>query len=374
MASVFLENFNPQTATTELINRFQQGMQTAGKPYQPSTHDDVHILAEAVAYLLMLQHSQIEHGLSQSFLSFATGTALDHLGQTFYGVNRLAGVKPTAQAVFKLSQKLDYKVVIRKNSFVSGTANGDQAFLLDDLVFEVDPNTKKTAQSKPATLVLQRAVARSSEKASQILTPLPFLATVVQGGDFENGQTAETDTEYKRRLVQSLFKQSTAGSFEAYQFFAKSAANRIEKIDAYSTAAGKVTLRYFAPVMDDAMQKRLEDALNNSKTRPIGEQLTIQKASIKTIDFTANVAFEGLVNLQRIEQVIRQKFAEYANFNRTIYKTAFSLWVEDDSNLINFEVTSPATDVTLKRGEFPVLGAVRLVERTQPKGQSEAQE
>lgn len=365
MASVFLPQFNPEANVEQLVARFKQGMKEQGKPYNPSVHDDVHILAEAVSYLLMLQHTKIEHGLSQSFLSFAQGAALDHLGLTFYGVQRISGVKPTALATFTLSQQSDYPVTIHKEGFRLGNAEGDVAYLLEDLRFKVNPSTGKTAKSQVATIVLQRAVAESTAKTNIIQTPKSFLRSVSQAGNFQSGQNFETDAEYKKRLVQSLFKNSTAGSSEAYLFFAKTAANRIQKIDAYSLEPGKVILRYYAPNMDDAMQTRLEEVLQSPKVRPVGEQLTIQKATIKHINLTAKVAFKGLVNLERVKQVIKQKFAAYADFNRTIYKTAFCLWVEDDVNLTNFEVTIPVSNITLRQGEFPVLGEISLIEEAQ---------
>ena len=106
----------------------------------------------------------------------------------------------------------------------------------------------------------------------------------------------EDDEALRARTLKSLDGHSTAGSKESYEFHAYSVSSNIDDVNAFSPEKGKVTIALASfkdeakqEIITDALIKLVDTALNESKTRPITDQVTVVKATPKEIVIIADI-------------------------------------------------------------------------------------
>ncbi len=272
--------------------------------WNPAEGDTAMLVLRAFAYRELHLRAYFNSLAKAFFLSTASGSDLDALAETLYGLYRLKGSKPRAKAQLTLLAPLPYEYRVPKGFRLSDESGEFFALLVEDVVF-MPGETQKEGE-----IELQMEIAFLDIKTQVQTTPMPYLK-VKQLTPFEDGSDAESDEEFKERIRVSLAHKSTAGSALTYAGYAYKADERIEDVKVVSPSPGVVHVIYWAKTMDEAMRERVRNTLSAEDVRPLTDKLEIFAAKevrfdvqahlkISTKTDSAKVYVEALENLQRV--------------------------------------------------------------------------
>ena len=240
--------------------------------------------------------------VKQLLVTTATGADLDNLGASV-GIFRDAGEYPYTNFEFKLLVLNDNDVVIPKGLVLNDDKDKYRAFVIEDVVI---PAGELSAIVK---VELEQYIKESEVKCENIVTELTFGVDVKQLDIFKNGASFESDDRYRLRIIASTDRYSTAGSVEAYKYYALSADSRIDDIVVLDENVLDVNI-YLASFsgVDDLMLQRVNEACNAKYVRPIGDNVIVAPAEIVSLDLSATIEVFDLLKQSEIDKNIRANF------------------------------------------------------------------
>lgn len=353
-----VSKFTPPSIVTvpthqELVDQIISRVQTLDPDYDPVVTDDVHLIADAAAYEMLLVLAELDTVVKGLLVPFATYPELDALVAP---VTRLKGEKPTASVTFTLAAARAVDTVIPAGLELTN-GKGEQAYLMADVTIpagELEGN---------GTIELDAYVATSEIRTETIVTPLPFVAGAAQTEAFGGGEASEDDASLRDRYYAADDVPSTAGSIPGYVYHATSADSRITDVNITSPAAGEVSVVYYAPVMDTAMQTRLEDVLLGEAIKPITDQVTITAAQIVSYDISATLqVYEGYDISQVYTEVLASLETGIVKLRKIgrdvpLSKLTALLHVDGVAEVV---LTSPAAGITVSETEVAEHGTITL--------------
>ncbi len=137
--------------------------------------------------------------------------------------------------------------------------------------------------------------------------------------------SGEGDDEFRVRILKSLDGHSTAGSLESYEFHAYSVSSVIDDVNAFSPEKGKVTVALASfedeseiEIITPALITQVDTALNETKVRPLTDDVTVIKALGKTQDIVAQIFVFDTDNEEEIREIITINFATQLKIGQTL--------------------------------------------------------
>jgi len=333
-----IEELDFETIVNRKVERVKAILAERGIEWQPSESDDLMTMIEMDAYEEMLLVAKTNERIRQQFLAFATGSNLDHIGVTRFGVERLPGVKPKADMRFSLSAVLDVDVILPKGLLLG---NGvDVAYLIEDVVI------KAGSLEAQGVIELDEEIDFKDVKTEMILTPLPYLIKAKQLTPFSGGANLEDDERYRERIWLSRERRTTAGSRLMYEFYAKSADVRVKEVNVANGGAGIVKVCYHA---DEDITNIVLDYLNAEEIRPLTDLVEVEKAVVKEVLIDAKLIAKdlSLVDLEAVKERFRD-FEEKFNIFLSVPKIYDLL---TDENIIDVELKTPLSYIVTEFNE-----------------------
>lgn len=338
-----IETLEYETIVQRKLSKVKEILKDKGVEYKESEADDLMTLIEADAYEEMFLRAALNERIKEQFLAYASGSNLDHIGVTRFGVERLQGAKPKAEFEFSLSEAKDVDIVLPK-ALMLGNAE-HTAELIEDVVID--------AGSLKANGVVELDEYRESSeiKTEDILTPLPWVVKAKQLENFIGGATVEDDERYRERIWLSRERKTTAGSKMQYIFYAKSADVRVQEVDVKNGGAGVVKVYLLAKDFstDSSIKEAVESALNKEEIRPLTDRPVVEFATVVdvNIDATLRVKNLSIVDLE----VVKERFKKYAGSFESFLSVAKVYDLLSDENVADVELRSPTNSITLNEGE-----------------------
>jgi phage-related baseplate assembly protein len=291
----------------EILERMKAQVSEMVPTWRPAEGDTAMLVLRALAYRELYLRAEFNALARAFFLPTATGSDLDALATTLYGMDRIRGARPRTSARFTLLVPLPYAVTVPEGFLLLDETGLYRARLTQQVRFEPGETEKE------APIELEKEVAFLDVACEIQATPLPYLK-VEQLGPFEDGSDPEEDERFRERILANLARKSTAGSALTYRGYALGADERIEDVAVFSPNPGVVRVVYWAPVMDDAMQERVERALNDETVRPLTDKVEISRAVEVPLDVNGTLlisdsADAAKVYLSAVEN-LRRTFAE----------------------------------------------------------------
>jgi len=332
-----LSDLTPPTIIQELdyeaivkrkLNRVKEILKAKGIEYIQSEADDLMTLIEMDAYEEMLLVANTNERIRQQFLAFATGSNLDHIGITRFGVERLRGIRPKAKMKFSLSSVLDYDVVLPAGLMLG---NGkDISYLTEDVVI------KRGSLEAEGIVELNKEIESSDVKTEIILTPFPWVVRAKQLSSFAGGAYPEDDERYRERIWLSRERRTTAGSKLMYEFYAKSEDVRVKEVNIANGGAGIVKVCYHA---DEDITDNVANYLNSEEIRPLTDKVEVEKAEVREVLIDAVLIARdlSLVNLEAVKERFRS-YEEKFNVFLSVPKIYDLL---TDENIIDVYLKAP---------------------------------
>ncbi len=302
-APTIIEELSYENIVERKLGRIKELLLQKGISYEPSEADDLMTLIEADAYDEMLLRASLNARIRQLFLAYATGSNLDHIGTTRFGIERLEGKKPTATVRFTLSAPQTSDTIISSGLMLG---DGDQtSHILAPVII------RSGETSSDGVAVLDSYVRESSVKTETILTPIPWVVSVSQVTSFSGGAEHEDDDRYRERIWLGRERKSTAGSEAAYIYYAKSADVRVKEVSIQNGGGGIVNVAvigedFITPV---DMIAQVADTLNGERVRPLSDTVNVFPAGVIDVRIRATL-FADNIELVDIES-IKKRFVAY---------------------------------------------------------------
>ena len=305
-----IEEIDYEAIVARKLARVKEILANKGIEYIESEADDLMTLIEMDAYEEMLLRANLNERIKQMFLAFATGSNLDHIGITRFGVERLKGIKPKAKYNFLLSIKRDVDTIIP-----AGTLLGDGveiAKVVEDVIIKAGELEAK------GVVELQKECEKFDKKLEMILTPLPFLIIAKQLTDFMGGADVESDERYRERIWLSRERKTTAGSRAMYEYYTKSADVRVKEVNIVNGGAGVVKVVILGEnfITTDEMVENVKEHLNSETVRPLTDKVEVEKAKVVDVKIDATLIAKNvsLVDLERIKSNFKELEGKFEIF------------------------------------------------------------
>lgn len=317
--------------------------------------DPANKVLEVAAYRELLIRQRINEAARACMLAFAGGTNLDQLAGNF-GVRRLAAAQATFAATLSLSATLDVGCTIEAG-FTVISLNGElSAKLMESVTI---PAGSPSASGNFEIVAPAGAAGNALSLAWTAITPLPFVVLVSQTATSSGGSDAESDDALRLRVPLSMERYSTAGPEGAYEYWARSADERIDDVKILSPDPGKVTVVLHSSdnngIADTAMVTRVANVLNNEKVRPLDDLLTVQSAAAVDYQITAALElYNGTATSPAYTEAVRRltaKAVALARIGKDIKRSAL-IAAAHVEGVKSVALVSPVADITVTDSQF----------------------
>ena len=241
--------------------------------------------------------------VKQLLVTTATGVDLDHIGAEF-GVFRDSGEYPYTNFEFKLLVTSDEDITIPAGLILNSDDDLYKAHTVDDVTIFAG-NLVAIVKVE-----LEQYVLQSEIETENLVTELTYALEIKQLDIFSNGAVAEDDDRYRLRIIASNARYSTAGSIEAYKYFAFSADSRIDDVSIPDDNEALNVDIYLASfdIVDETMINKVYEACNARYTRPLNDNLSVKPTEIISLDLTAEIEVFDLLKQSELDAEIRANF------------------------------------------------------------------
>lgn len=278
-------------------------------------------ILNGIAYAVVIMINDINTTGKDNLLRFATGNALDELGNNLYSVTRLKAEPATVELKFTLSNAQATEVEIPKGT--RATADGKIFFATDEALIIASGKTDGIVNAT-ATVSGEIGNGFIAGQIINIVDGVPYVGAVINTNASTNGRDVETDAEYRERIRIAPFSFSTAGAREAYKYLALSSNANVGDADPYRTSAGSVKVAIVKkdgtlPDADSDILKDVENACNSKNARPLTDNVTVAAATPvnDTIDVTYYISNEDSATATQIQTKVEKAVNEYKLWQTT---------------------------------------------------------
>jgi len=288
---------------------------------------------------------ETNHNFNQFMWMNAVGDGLDSVALMF-GITRLEGSKPYATFVFEIENTKSVDITV-PTLLLGG----------DGATARVESFTL-TANSSSVEVkgFLDAFVDTSSAKTKELLTTLPYLATLTQTTNFSNGAEFESDEALRERIKLSFAEFSTAGPAKAYIKRTLEADSRIKDVYVWEDNFG-VQITVYASEFDDVLVNRVHKALTKEDERPLTDNITVQEANKTEVTVNARVTLKPNIVQGDIHLAIKNKL------EKTVFKIGQKLSLSKLVDMLfvegvdDVEIYEPAVNIdTALTGVVEIVG------------------
>ncbi len=233
---IYIE-MEPETILAEMTSSYESATGNTLQPFQVEN-----LLISTWALRESLLRGQVQSAALQNLVSFSTEPVIDYLGE-LVGATRLEAAKSVVTIQFLLNSG---SVTIPSGTRVA-SADGTAVFETEeDLVAGVGVFSLTAVCSSVTEGATFNGYAVGS--ITNILDPQAFLTSAENTDVSSGGSARETDDEYRDRIRLAPDTFGTAGSRDAYKFWAKSANPLIIDVAVVSDVPGTVEI---FPLLED---------------------------------------------------------------------------------------------------------------------------
>ena len=351
-------NRDPQTIVSEMTVNYEARTGRTLEPAQIET-----LLINTFAYRELLLRNQIQDASLQNLIEYARFPMLDHLG-VLVGVVRLPA--ELAETTLLLTLVSGHGDVVIPNGLRVSSTDGRAIFELVE-----DTTVLAGIDTVSATFIAQNVGKLSNDYAigtiSVILDPQPYLATASNTSVTVGGSDEEVDEQLRDRIKLAPSAFSNAGSYKAYEFWAKSTSPLI--IDVAVTNPIPGTVQIF-PLMSNLATTPTEilnavyAVLNADKIRPLTDTVLVTSpTAVNTVITVGLILYSGVVQSDILPVVISNLEAFRDGRRKLLGQDIVidqikSLCMIDGVYKAN--VTVPSSDLVISETQFANITAINV--------------
>lgn len=274
--------FVSETDASTILDTVLDKLQTdAGETLYPG--DERRMFGESLAALLVIAFNTMDDTAKNSLLKYAIGDALDAIGDS-YECNRLDADQAITTLRFGLSEPYTADITIPA---------GTRAATEDGLYFATDADAVVHAGDTyvdVAATATEGGVKYNDLLSGTVNTMVDLVAyvdTVTNIVTTSGGTDAEEDDDYRERIRLRLSSFSTAGSANAYRYWALSADNDVADAFIVSPSANVIYVYIVttAGALPDAdLIAAVQAVVNADDVRPLGDTVTTMAPTASDYD------------------------------------------------------------------------------------------
>jgi len=321
----------------ENLNEYYAIIKTKIPNYKISESDVFSIMLQSMCYKEMMINSAFNKNVNAFFLHTATGNDLDMHGFEF-GLNRLLGSYPIAQIEFKLKIERNFDLMIPAKTIFYTTDNS-VAKLINDVFI------KKGELLGLGYVELEEYLIESDKIVSSMQTPISFL-DFKQIGEFKDGKIEEGDEVFRERIYLALSLPSTAGSENAYDYYATSADSRIKSVKTFSDddAIVKIIFDIDEKEYEEIIRGKILKAVNDEFVRPLTDKVEVYAVKKIMFDIDVEIMIDKSFDILSINSILETSFRE-----KLIFKIGENV---ETSNIISIAHISSSFIKRVKLNNF----------------------
>lgn len=350
MDKVAFVNTDPATVLANLVTDYES---LAGKKLQPAQAEQ--LVLQAVAYRFALLLNGVNETANQNMVAFASGPALDLLGE-LVGVVRLTAAPATCIIRFTLvvgHGSLNIPDGIRVQS-----TDGQLTFLTTETkTVAADTNTVDITAECTTTGVAGNDY--SPGEISVILDPQPYVSSAANTDATAGGSDAETDDKMRERIRLAPSSFSVAGPDDAYRYHALGAHPLIIDVAITSPNPGDV---YIYPLLDGGITPPQEiidavnEACNSKKVRPLTDSVYVETPTKVQYVISIEITLLTTAVQSQVASVINANLTTYKNVRKTklgldVVRSQLAALAQV-AGVYKVNVVSPSADIVTAENEF----------------------
>lgn len=270
---------------------------------------DIDLRMKTLAGEIYNDRVNLEFIKRQMFVSTACGEYLD-LHASDRGLSRKPGVKATGRVSFLVSTPPESNITIPAGTVVATAGSTSYRFLTDsDAVLE----TGRTSVEVGCTAEKVGIEGNVSKRAvCVIVTNIPGIESVVNGGVFTGGADEESDDNLRKRILDTYTAISNGTNKAYYKRLALSVPG-VNSAGVRSLVRGRGTvdvyIASYKSAASDSLVSQVQTLLN--KQRELNVNVQVSKATPVEIEVGASVILEEGYSLDKVTENIRASVSDY---------------------------------------------------------------
>lgn len=311
----------------------------------PAQGDPVRLFLLFIADVVIRLENKINYTGKMNLLKYAEGDFLDQLG-ALVETERIPASAATTTIEVTLSAVQESEVIVPAGTRISPAAN--LYFATDEALIITAGEMSGTVS---ATCTDTGAVGNGylPGEVSQIVDPVPFVATMVNTTTTEGGAAEEDDDDYRERIHEAPERFSTAGPAGAYHFYTMSANSAIADAAVWSPEPGVVEVR---PLLEggelpgEELIADVLEALNDDKIRPLTDQVRVVAPDVVSYDIEASYYVDADADAVKVEGAVDSAVNDFilwqkAKLGRDINPSRLISKMMAVSGVKRVEITAP---------------------------------
>lgn len=248
--------------------------------------DPVRVFFDSIILAIIQQRNIIDRAAKMNLLAYASGDYLDHIG-AMLGVSRLPASHATTTASFALTEHHSFTAIIPSGTRI--TPDGKIFFETTELI-RIDPNEHGVTCICKCTQAGEIGNGFVMGQINKLVDVFPYEVSVTNLTTSSGGTDIESDENYRERIQIAPESFTTAGSDNAYKYYARSAHSDIIDVAVLTpptTQPGHVNI---IPLMtggnipSDEIIQAVYDSCNAEDVRPDTDYLTVSKPEVVNYD------------------------------------------------------------------------------------------
>lgn len=314
LKDVSFADYGEETVKNALISAYES---VSGRTL--ATGDPVRLFLLSIAAIIIQQRFLIDQAGKMNLVAYAKGDYLDQLG-AYLDVERIPATAAETTLQYTLSAVRPEAVVIPKGTKVTG-AKKDVFFATESPLVIASGSLSGTVDAQCTSVGLTGEGLPAGYLTEQV-DPLPYIASVTNTTTTSGGADIETDDSYRERIREAPEKFSDAGSYGAYQFWAKSASADIMTVGVSSPTAGTVQLIPLlkgGQIPGENLRKRVLEICSAEKVRPLTDNVTcIAPTEVSyDIDATYKINTDDAAAITDIQAAVTKAVDDYITWQRS---------------------------------------------------------
>ncbi|WP_116743857.1 baseplate assembly protein [Actinobacillus suis] len=287
--------------------------QRTGKTLQPA-HIERFIL-QVYAYREQLMRKSINHAFAQTFPQFADGLALDLCGEQM-GCYRLTEQFAETTLRFRVAEQKHDEIVIPQGTVVRAT---------DTLTFVTKTESVISKFASYVDVIGVASIAGNigngweAGRVKTLESRIDYAGTItVSNIDVtDGGVDEESDDDYRKRILLAPEAFTVCGTFDAYNYHARSVSQFINDVTVQRPKAGsvEVTILTKRGVPQPHLLNKVRDYLSADKRRPINDTVIVSPAKKVSYNIVANLELYTSANAVDTKARALKAIQEYLSTN-----------------------------------------------------------
>jgi len=346
-----------------ILNRMQENFKNLSG-FSADDASDIGIRLKVLAGEIFTCYENLEWLKLQAFPQSATGNHLD-LHAEERSLTRKNAVKAAGTLEFSRTPALDYDVIIPAGSICS-TA-GTQSVHYETLQEAILPAGELSVQVESRALIAGTQGNASINSVNIMISPPPGITSVNNITAFSGGTNAETDSEFRKRLLES-YKNIPNGTNSAFYKNIILNYNGINSVKILPRIRGRGTLDIYAAAQGSAPSTELINTIQAEldNLKEINVDILLQAASLFNINFSFKISLKENYIFSEVQINCQNNIQEFFNslsVGESVIMAAVGNVIFNTEGVNNYQFLSGLTqDINISSSDLAVLGNLVISE------------